>query len=162
MESYGSYYVTYKKRVQQKSSGIVASLVYIKHYKELGKRQSYQQRYTCNKRYNNPLLLQIKEHNLGTNIGATNVGAPTIADDISMLPSTPKDTQVMLNTIVDNAKLYKVNSKNIASKSYISSKNHIHQPNAPTSQWDIGEDKIESCNSTTHLPWDCLSSTNST
>ena len=45
MESYGSYYVTYKQRVQQKSSGTVASLPHIKHYKELDKGQSYQQRF---------------------------------------------------------------------------------------------------------------------
>ena len=125
------------------SSGTVASLAHIKHYKELDKGQSYWST-TLYKRYNNYILLQIEEHNLGTNIGTTNVGAPTVADAISMLPSTPIDTQVMLNTVVNNAKQDKVNFN--ASKSDIIIYN---QPNAPTLQWDMGEDKIESSNSTT-------------
>ena len=52
----------------------------------------------------------------------------------------------MLNTVVNNPKQDKVNFN--ASKSDIIIYN---QPNALTSQWDIGEDRIESSNSTTHL-----------
>ena len=111
-----------------------------------GIRQGAKLSTTLYKRYNNPLLKQIEEHNLGTSIGTTNVGAPTVADDISMLPATPIDTQVMLNTVVNNANQDKVNFN--ANKSDIIIYNH---PNAATSEWDIGNDKIESSNSTTHL-----------
>ena len=71
-----------------------------------GIRQGAKLSTTLYKRYNNPLLKQIED--LGSTIGTTNVGAPTVADDISMLPSTPLDTQVMLHTVVNTANQDKV------------------------------------------------------
>ena len=111
-----------------------------------GIRQGAKLSTTLYKRYNNPLLKQIEDHNLGTTIGTTNVGAPTVADDISMLPTTPVDTQVMLHTVVNNAKQDKV--KFNANKSDIVIYNN---PNTEKTEWTIGEDKIESSRSTTHL-----------
>ena len=79
------------------------------HFETLqGIRQGAKLSTTLYKRYNNPLLKQIEDHNLGSTIGTTNVGAPTVADDISMLPSTPIDTQVMLHTVVNTANQDKV------------------------------------------------------
>ena len=111
-----------------------------------GIRQGAKLSTTLYKRYNNPLLQQIEEHNLGTNIGTTNVGAPTVADDISMLPSNPVDTQTMLQTVYNNAKQDKV--KFNASKSDVIIYNN---PNSRKTEWEIGKDKIESSSSTTHL-----------
>ena len=107
-----------------------------------GIRQGAKLSTTLYKRYNNPLLRQIEENDLGTSIGTTNIGAPTVADDISMLPSTPIDTQVMFHTVVNNANQDKV--KFNASKSDIIIYN---QPNAEKSEWEIGNEKIQSSNS---------------
>ncbi|KAK3087363.1 hypothetical protein FSP39_005046 [Pinctada imbricata] len=74
-----------------------------------GIRQGAKLSTTLYKRYNNNVLQQIEDNNLGTSIGTTNIGAPTVADDISMLPTTPLDTQVMLHTVSHNAELDKVN-----------------------------------------------------
>ena len=111
-----------------------------------GIRQGAKLSTTLYKRYNNPLLLQIEDHNLGTNIGDTNVGAPTVADDISMLPQTPVDTQVMLHTVTNNAKLDKVNFNATKSDVVIYNSN-----NKGNTKWEIGENIIESSSSTTHL-----------
>ena len=111
-----------------------------------GIRQGAKLSTTLYKRYNNPLLKQIEEHNLGTTIGTTNVGAPTVADDISMLPSTPVDTKIMLHTVVNNAKLDKVNFNPSKSDVVI-----YNKPNIETSEWEIGKDKIQSSRNTTHL-----------
>ena len=111
-----------------------------------GIRQGAKLSTTLYKRYNNPLLKQIEEHNLGTTIGTTNVGAPTVADDISMLPSTPLDTQVMLHTVVNTANQDKVTFN--ASKSDIIIYNNR---NKEKTEWQIGKDTIESSTSTTHL-----------
>ena len=143
MESYGSYYETYKQGYKKNKWNCSLS----SSYQTLqGIRQGAKLSTTLYKRFSNHILLQIEEHNLATNIGTTNVGAPTVADDISMLPSTPIDTQVVLNTVVNNAKQDKVNFNAIKSDIII-----YNQPNAPTSQWDMVKDRIESSNSTTHL-----------
>ena len=111
-----------------------------------GIRQGAKLSTTLYKRYNNPLLLQIEEHNLGTTIGNNNVGAPTVADDISMLPQTPLETQIMLHTVTNNAKLDKVNFN--ASKSDVVIYN---SNNSGKTKWEIGKDTIESSSSTVHL-----------
>ena len=111
-----------------------------------GIRQGAKLSTTLYKRYNNPLLLQIEDNNLGTTIGNDNVGAPTVADDISMLPQTPVETQVMLHTVTNNAKLDKVNFN--ASKSDVVIYNCN---NSEKSKWEIGNDIIESSSSTVHL-----------
>ncbi|KAK3088117.1 hypothetical protein FSP39_014918 [Pinctada imbricata] len=63
-----------------------------------------------------------------------------------MLPSNPLDTQIMLHTVSNNAKLDKVNFN--ATKSDIIIYNN---PNAEKTEWEIGSDKIERSKSTTHL-----------
>ena len=101
-----------------------------------GIRQGAKLSTTLYKRYNNPLLKQIEENNLGTKIGTTNVGAPTVADDISMLPSTPLDTQVMLHIVVNNANQDEVKFNTSKSDIVI-----YNQPNAEKSEWEIGQEK---------------------
>ena len=117
------------------------------HFETLqGIRQGAKLSATLYKRYNNPLLKQIEDHNLGSTIGTTNVGAPTVADDISMLPSTPIDTQVMLHTVVNTANQDKV--------TYNTSKSDViiyNQPKKKSTVWEIGSNTIESSRSTTHL-----------
>ena len=111
-----------------------------------GIRQGAKLSTTLYKRYNNPLLKQIEDHNLGTTIGTTNVGAPTVADDISMLPSTPLDTQVMLHTVVNAANQDKVTFNTSKSDIII-----YNNRNKEKTEWQIGKDTIESSSSTTHL-----------
>jgi hypothetical protein len=45
----------------------------------------------------NPLLNVYSEHNLGATIGTVPVGAPTCADDVTLLANTASDLQVMLD-----------------------------------------------------------------
>ncbi|KAK3101457.1 hypothetical protein FSP39_003722 [Pinctada imbricata] len=113
-----------------------------------GIRQGAKLSTTLYKRYNNNVLQQIEDNNLGTSIGTTNIGAPTVADDISMLPTTPLDTQVMLHTVSHNAELDKVNFINATKSELIVYGNHKEEE--PT-VWELGRDQITSSTSTTHL-----------
>ena len=55
------------------------------------------------KMYNNDTLLDIQSHHLGANIGIDCFAAPTCADEIALLASSPQEMQRLLSRVEDHA-----------------------------------------------------------
>jgi hypothetical protein len=49
------------------------------------------------KSYINELLLTLERNRVGTHIGTTYVGRPTVADDLALLANSTSDLQLMLD-----------------------------------------------------------------
>jgi hypothetical protein len=49
------------------------------------------------KTYINELLLTLERNRVGTHIGTTYVGCPTVADDLALLANSTSDLQLMLD-----------------------------------------------------------------
>lgn len=99
------------------------------------------------KRYNNGILDQIQDRHLGSKVGCLHIGAPTVADDISLVADNPSDLQHMLNIVGDatSKDRFRINS----------SKSNVVIYNPPRSRepqsWHIGKTEIEETSSTTHI-----------
>ncbi|MES9879590.1 MAG: reverse transcriptase family protein [Sedimenticola sp.] len=99
------------------------------------------------KRFNNGILDQIQNSNIGAKVGSLHIGAPTVADDISLIADKPEDLQRMLNVVNDNTSKdrFRINH----------SKSDVVIYNATRSrekcQWNLGTTTIDETTSTTHI-----------
>jgi len=101
------------------------------------------------KTYLNDLLCTLERNRLGTCIGTTFVGCPTVADDIALVASSETDLQLMLNLTNSfaNRERYIIHPD----KSTVLIKIPSKTPKAKISDWKLGDKKIAISESATHL-----------
>jgi len=100
--------------------------------------------YKC---FNNGILEALDANKVGAHIGATFIGAPTVADDIALLATDPEDLCVALQVIGH------FNSKDRANVNTTKSEVVIYNadPKRQAQKWKLGAGTISETTSTTHL-----------
>ena len=101
------------------------------------------------KTYINELLFTLERNRVGTHIGTTYVGCPTVADDLALLANSTSDLQLMLdvtNSFV-NRKKYVIHPE----KSTIIMRIPKKSTRFEVSDWKLGDKEVSISQTTTHL-----------
>ncbi|CAC5362389.1 unnamed protein product [Mytilus coruscus] len=98
--------------------------------------------------YINNVLNELMKSRVGMKIGNIYTGTPTCADDIALLSDDIEELQIMLNTVLRNAKQDRVTIHPTKTNAVIINKGKTVRKNL---QWNLGTTCITPTNQTKHL-----------
>jgi hypothetical protein len=109
------------------------------------------------KTYINELLLTLERNRVGTHIGTTYVGYPTVADDLALLANSTSDLQLMpdVTNSFANREKYVIHPE----KSTIIMRIPKKSTRFEVSDWKLDDKEVSISQTTTHLTLDILRST---
>ena len=101
------------------------------------------------KTYINELLLTLERNRVGTHIGTTYVGCPTVADDLALLANSNSDLQLMLDVTNSfaNREKYVIHPE----KSTIIMRIPKKSTRFEVTDWKLGDKEVSISQTTTHL-----------
>jgi hypothetical protein len=99
----------------------------------------------------NPLLNVYTASDIGAKIGIQNVSAPTCADDVTLMASTPSDLQVMLNVASQDSNRERYQFSRTKTKVMYVNGKPLQSPLVGTGRWDIEGAPLEVVTRQEHL-----------